>query len=81
MNGYFNSGFYWQTGNLTHEDDYTVVNMRLSWKDKRGITYSLWGNNLTDAIYSTDRNAQTLGGDSISLAQGREFGVGVAFAF
>lgn len=82
VNAYYNSGFYWQPGNLTPEADYTVVNARLSWTDvKRGLTISVWGENLTNEVYSVDVSAQELGGDSRSLSRPREIGVGLALQF
>ena len=82
LNAYHNSGFFWQSGNLTREGHYTTLNGRLSWKEPRtGITFSLWGNNLTNAVYSVDRAVQTEGGDSVSLPPKREIGIGAAFSF
>ena len=82
MNAYHNSGFYWQPGELTEEDAYTILNMRLSWTDGGpGLTYSIWGNNLTDELYAVDRSPQSLGGDSVSLPPRAEFGLGVSYEF
>lgn len=81
VNAYHNSGFYWQPGEFTEEDSYNVVNMHLSWTDGGpGITYSLWGNNLTNEAYAVDLSTQELG-NSVSLPPLAEFGVGISYAF
>ncbi|MEJ5977940.1 TonB-dependent receptor [Novosphingobium sp. PS1R-30] len=79
VNTAYTGAFYWQPGNLSREDPYAIVNFRLSWTKNR-VTYSVFGNNVTDAGYRTDYvpNAR---GDSVKFVQREEFGVGVSFAF
>lgn len=80
--GSYTSSFFWQPANLTKENAYFLLNGRVSWTDSaRRITYSIFGNNLTDAVYHTDSLAATRGDDSVRYPEGREFGVGVSIAF
>ncbi|CAN7618549.1 TonB-dependent receptor [Phenylobacterium sp. LjRoot225] len=82
VSGSYNSGFYWQPGNLSHEGAYTVVNSRLSWTEPKGrLTYSLWANNLTDEVYRIDVTPNVLAGDSFKVPPKRQIGVGVEFEF
>ena len=79
VNTSYTSAFYWQPGNLSREDPYAIVNFRLSWTKNR-VTYSVFGNNITDAGYRTDYvpNAR---GDSVKFVQREEYGVGISYAF
>lgn len=79
VNTAYTGSFYWQPGNLSKEDAYTIVNFRVSWT-KDGVTYSVFGNNITDAGYRTDYvpNAR---GDSVKFVQREEFGVGIGYKF
>lgn len=79
VNTAYTSSFYWQPGNLSKEDGYAIVNFRIGWT-KNGITYSVFGNNITDAGYRTDYvpNAR---GDSVKFVQREEFGVGIGYKF
>ncbi len=79
VNTAYTSAFYWQPGNLSREDDYVIVNFRLSWTKNR-VTYSVFGNNVTHPDYRTDYvpNAR---GDSVKFVAREEFGVGVSYAF
>lgn len=77
----YNSGFYWQPGNFSHEGSYGLLNARLSWTDSSGrYTYSVWGENLTDEIYSMYTQSGTVG-ISEAIAQPRQVGVGIAAKF
>ncbi len=79
VNTAYTSSFYWQPGNLSKEDAYTVVNFRIGWTKNR-ITYSIFGSNITDAGYRTDYvpNAR---GDSVKFVQREEFGIGIGYKF
>lgn len=82
INASYTSAFYWQPAQFSREDPYLIVNGRLSWTDaSRGLTYSLYGNNLFDSVYHTDRVPNVRGGDSVKYPQRREFGVGIALSF
>ena len=48
---------------------------------KRHVTYSVFGNNITDSDYHTDFVANTRGDDSVKFPPGREVGVGVSLDF
>ncbi len=45
------------------------------------MTYSVFGNNLTNKNYHTDFVANTRGDDSVRYAPGREYGVGINVTF
>ncbi|MBV9511057.1 MAG: TonB-dependent receptor, partial [Caulobacteraceae bacterium] len=72
---YYQGKSYWDAANVFEENPYTLLNARIGWRspDKRyGV--SVWGENLTDAIYSV---TQVIGvfGDSQVLAKPRTWGV------
>lgn len=79
VNAAYTSSFYWQPGNLSKEDGYVIVNFRVGWT-KNGVTYSVFGNNITHPDYRTDYvpNAR---GDSVKFVQQQEFGVGLGYKF
>jgi iron complex outermembrane receptor protein len=82
VNGSYTSSFFWQPGNFSKEPSYFLVGGRIGWKDTgRGVTYSVFGNNLTNKLYRTDFVANTRGDDSIKLPPRREIGVGVSIDF
>lgn len=81
VNYAYNDGFFWQPGNFSPEGAYSVVNARASWTDPNGrLTYSIWVDNLTDAVYSvyTANNAVSI---NDTLAKPRQVGVGLALKF
>lgn len=81
INVSYNDGFYWQAGNLTPEGAYTTVNAKVSWTDPKGrLTYSVWAENLTDALYSLN-STNGAPGLSDAFAPPRLIGVGVAAHF
>jgi iron complex outermembrane recepter protein len=54
VNYSYNSGFYFQPGNLTFQDSYNIVNLRMSWTDPSNhYTVGAFGRNLTNAAYRT----------------------------
>ncbi|MBV9512098.1 MAG: hypothetical protein JO303_17635, partial [Caulobacteraceae bacterium] len=72
---YYQGKSYWDAANVFEENPYTLLNARIGWRspDKRyGV--SVWGENLTDAVYSV---TQVIGlfGDSQVLAKPRTWGV------
>jgi iron complex outermembrane receptor protein len=74
----YTSGLYWQAGDLTRTPGYNIVNGRLAWTDPSGrFTYSVWGANLTDKLYSAYTTASTLGEGSTYQPR-RQIGVGVS---
>jgi iron complex outermembrane receptor protein len=77
----YNSGFYWQPGNFTPEGAYAVVNARIGWTEPKGIvTYSLWGENLTNRLYSFN-STSGLVGLTDAFAPPRLIGLGVNVKF
>ncbi|MNS39501.1 Pesticin receptor precursor [compost metagenome] len=77
----YNDGFNWQPGNFSPEDNYSLLNGRVSWTEPKGVlTYSLWGANLLDTQYSI-YTASTGVGISDALAKPRQIGVGVTARF
>jgi iron complex outermembrane receptor protein len=82
VNVAYNSGFFWQPGEFSEEPAYTLVNGRISWTHpEQNVTYSLFGNNLTDEVYRTDFVANLRGDDSVKIPAGREIGVGISVDF
>ena len=79
VNGAYTSSFFWQPGNYSREEPYVVINFRLGW-EKNGITYSLFGTNLTGSDYHTDY-VPNVRGDSVKFIPRHEFGIGVKYAF
>jgi hypothetical protein len=79
VNTSYTGAFFWQPGNFSREDPYAIVNFRLGWTKNR-VTYSIFGNNVTDAGYRTDYvpNAR---GDTVKFTNREEFGVGISYAF
>jgi iron complex outermembrane receptor protein len=79
VNTSYTGAFFWQPGNFSREDPYAIVNFRLGWTKNR-VTYSIFGNNVTDAGYRTDYvpNAR---GDTVKFTAREEFGVGLSYAF
>ncbi|HEX7759170.1 MAG TPA: TonB-dependent receptor [Caulobacteraceae bacterium] len=81
FNGSYTGTFYWQPGNFSRESPSFIANTRLSWTDKRRVTYSVFCTNLTNELYHTDYVANTRGGDSVKFPQGREAGLGISLDF
>jgi iron complex outermembrane recepter protein len=81
VNSAYNSSFFWQAANLTRAASKNILNARLSWTDpKDRYTFSAWGTNLSNQIYSTYSSPNTRG-DTETWAQPRQVGVGVAMKF
>ncbi|MGO9934733.1 MAG: TonB-dependent receptor [Steroidobacteraceae bacterium] len=81
VNDAYTSSFYWQPGNFTKEEAYNLVNARVSWTDpKDRWTFSLWGTNLGDVVYSTYTSPNTRG-NTETYNQPRQVGVGAALKF
>jgi iron complex outermembrane receptor protein len=81
INDAYTSSFYWQPANLTKEAGYNLINMRASWTDpKDRWTFSLWGTNVTNVVYSTYTSANTRG-NTETYAQPRQIGVGASLRF
>ncbi|WP_168371702.1 TonB-dependent receptor [Sphingomonas sp. Leaf357] len=82
VNGSYTGKFFWQPGNLSPENPYFLLNARLAWTqpDER-VTYSIFGNNLTNKLYHTDLVANTRGDDSVKYAPQAEYGVGISVTF
>lgn len=77
----YNDGFYWQPGNFSPEDNYSILNARVAWTDPTDrLTYSVWATNLLDAEYSM-YTASTAVGISDALAKPRQVGVGITARF
>jgi iron complex outermembrane receptor protein len=77
----YNSGFFWQPANLSHEQAYSLLNGKLAWTEPTGrITYSLWGENLTNETYSMYTTSGAVG-ISAAYAMPRLIGVGVDAKF
>jgi iron complex outermembrane receptor protein len=77
----YNDGFYWQPGNFSPEDNYSLLNGRIAWTDPAGrLTYTVWGTNLLDTEYSM-YTASTAVGIADALAKPRQIGVGITARF
>ena len=82
LNGSYTGEFFWQPGNLSRESPYFLLNTRLGWTQPNGrVTYSVFGNNLTNKLYHTDFVANTRGDDSVKYAPQREVGIGINVVF
>ncbi|WP_375396601.1 TonB-dependent receptor [uncultured Sphingomonas sp.] len=82
VNGSYTGKFFWQPGNLSPENPYFILNARLGWTPTDGrVTYSIFGNNLTNRLYRTDFVANTRGDDSVKYAPQREYGIGINVTF
>jgi len=77
----YNDGFYWQPGNYTPEDSFSLVNAKVGWTAP-GEHYKIWlaGENLTDEEYSV-YTATTAVGIADAFAQPRQISVGVSAKF
>jgi iron complex outermembrane recepter protein len=82
INEAHNAGFNWQAGDLPpKEQAFDVVNARVSWTGaSERYTFSVWGTNLTDEVYST-YSAPNPRGNTSTFSQPRQIGVGVAAKF
>jgi iron complex outermembrane receptor protein len=82
INEAYNSGFNWQAGDLPpKEPAFHTVNARVAWTDPSDrYTFSVWGTNLTDEVYST-YSAPNPRGNTQTFSQPRQIGVGVAAKF
>ncbi len=77
----YNDGFYWQPGDLTPEDSFELVNAKVSWTEPGDrYTFSVWGENLTDELYSV-YTATTAAGIADAYAQPLQVGVGISARF
>ncbi len=81
INYSYNDGFYWQPGNYTPEESFTIVNAQVSWTTP-GNTYKFWlaGENLTDEEYSS-YTATTAVGIADAFAQPSQVNLGVSAQF
>ncbi len=72
---------FWQPGNFSPESAFALVNSTLSWTEpSKRVTFSIWGNNLTNRAYYTDY-VPNVRGDSVKFSPRREVGVGARYAF
>lgn len=77
----YNDGFFWQPGNFSPEDNYSLLNARVAWTDPQDrLTYSVWATNLLDTEYSI-YTASTAVGIADALAKPRQIGIGVTARF
>jgi len=81
LNYSYNDGFNWQPGDLSPEDAYSIVNARVAWTTPSNrYTFSVWGENLSDELYSTytSSTATTI---ADCYARPRLFGIGAVVRF
>lgn len=77
----YNDGFFWQPGNQSPEGSYHILNAKIAWTEPGGVyTFSVWGENLADALYSIYTSSGSIG-ISDAYAQPRQIGVGVSAKF
>lgn len=81
VTAYHNSGFSWDAANRLRQPAYNTLAANLRWRSREnGFEVSVYGRNLTKELYS-DNLAESAGGDLISYAQPRTFGVKVGYSF
>ena len=81
VDGYFNSGFFYDAYNQVEEDAYTLLNARLSYlHDPWNLRLTLFAKNLLDRRYHITR-LQTDFGISDTLAPPREYGLRLHWDF
>lgn len=74
-------GFYWDPENLRKQDGHTLVDAEVSWSPlNSGLSFSVWGENLTDkavqrGMLSTDF------GDTVSWGAPRTYGIRLGYKF
>jgi iron complex outermembrane receptor protein len=81
VTGYHNSGFSWDAANRLRQPAYNTLAANLRWRARgTGLEVSVYGRNLTKELYS-DNLAESAGGDLISYAEPRTFGVKLGYSF
>jgi iron complex outermembrane receptor protein len=81
VTAYHNSGFSWDAANRLRQPAYNTLAANLRWRARgTGLEVSVYGRNLTKELYS-DNLAESAGGDLISYAQPRTFGVKLGYSF
>ncbi len=71
----YNSGFFWDPGNLVEEPSYTIVNAELAWTSSdEKYRLRLYGRNLLDEDYSAFSNVSSIG-DGFSASPPLTFGI------
>lgn len=75
VTGSYNGGFYWDPGNRVRQDEYALLNARISWLDpSERFRVALWGTNLTDTEYYYYASVSGAG-DSASFQRPRSVGI------
>jgi len=78
----YNSGYFWEADNRLRQPRYTVVNASLSWTPHDGkVSFKVWGKNITNATYYSDRLTGTSFGDTQTQSPPATGGVTVAFRY
>ena len=80
-NLYYSGPFYWEIGNRIKQDDYIVVNGRISWNINNGpFSLEVWGKNLTGSKYYISQGIGTTV-DGLLSARPRSWGVTLGAEF
>ena len=81
INDAYTSEYNWQAADLTEVPGYSLVNARVQWTEpKDRYTFSIWGTNLTDEVYST-YTSPNIRGNTQTFNQPRQIGVGFEVDF
>lgn len=81
MNYYYNDGFFWEQDNRIAQESYALLNGQITWKNPSEDVYvQVFGNNLTDEEYA-QFVISAVGGDQLTAAAPRTYGVKIGFNF
>ena len=84
-NIYYNSGYFHEPDNVIHEPSYTLINASIRYILTNGISFGVFGNNLTNQRVSNFRGISAVGGglgvERVSYGAPRTYGATVGFKF
>ncbi|WP_313805163.1 TonB-dependent receptor [Sphingobium sp.] len=79
---YYNSGFFHEPDNATRQKAYNLINASIRYRTDSGLSLSVWGNNLSNAVVANVDGVQSFGATGIrraSYAPPRTYGVTLGF--
>lgn len=78
---FYSGRFFWDPGNRLKEDAYVLVNSEIAYVfPGEQFRIALWGRNLANELYAIYK-PESAGGDSVSYARPRSFGVSAKLSF
>jgi iron complex outermembrane receptor protein len=79
--GYVNSGFSWEAGDRVRQGSYGTLGLDLSWQPgDSNVQFTVYGRNLTNSVY-INQEADSAGGDAVSYAEPRNYGIKIQYKF